>query len=213
FYSLFYRKFYAYFSETIKRTAFEFIRVQTSNPFDHYLMLGQTHLSEITLKIDQELARISEDMSFLLRVTPVNSISDCKKFQENNFTEEPSFTYRLIALDPEKEKRTLYDLPIYKVDDPTIAFILRDKRLEIEKQLTMLEERETDNFRFIGQSLYGKIEENVIEAAEVILHEYPNGQVQSGMERFNSFEFAERAREEIDYYQNLFPDVDISLEI
>src|SRR5680860_206417 len=212
-YSLFYRKFYTRFSETIKRAAYEFIRVQTSNPFDHYLMLGKTHLDKVTLKADTELAKISEGMSFLLRTTPVNSTSEWKKFKKNNFQKNPSFNYRLIALDPEKKKRQLYDLPIDQVTDPTISFILRDKRLEIEKQLTMLEERGTDNFRFIGESLYGKIEDNVLEAAEAILKQYPQGDDRKDMRRFDCHEFAERAKMEMDYYQELFPDIKLSLEI
>ena len=212
-YSLFYRKFYTRFSETIKRAAYEFIRVQTSNPFDHYLMLGKTHLDEVTLKTDRKLAKISEGMSFLLRVTPVNSTSEWKKFKKNNFTKTPSFNYRLIALDPEKKKRNLYNLPIDQIHDPTISFILRDKRLEIEKQLTMLEERGTDNFRFIGESLYGKIEDNVIEAAEAILRKYSQGDNRQRMRRFDCYEFAERAEVEIDYYRKQFPDTKLSLEI
>lgn len=212
-YSLFYRKFYTLFSETIKRAAYEFIRVQTSNPFNHYLMLGKTHLDKVTLKADRELAKISEGMSFLLRTTPVNSASEWKKFKNNDFRKEPSFNYRLIALDPEKKKRELFDLPIDQIDDPTISYILRDKRLEIEKQLTMLEERETNSFRFIGESLYGKIEEPVLKAAEAILKKYPKGDDRNDMRRFNCHEFAERAQKEMDYYQQLFPDIKLSFEI
>ncbi|HZJ18850.1 MAG TPA: tyrosine/phenylalanine carboxypeptidase domain-containing protein [Pricia sp.] len=212
-YSLFYRKFYTRFSETIKRAAYEFIRVQTSNPFDHYLMLGKTHLDKVTLKADAELAKISEGMKFLLRTTPVNSTPEWKKFKKNNFQKAPSFNYRLIALDPEKKKRKLYDLPIDQVEDPTISFILRDKRLEIEKQLTMLEERGTDNFRFIGESLYGKIENDVIEAALAILRQYPKGADRKNMRRFSCHEFAEYAAPEMAYYQEQFPNIKLSMEI
>lgn len=212
-YSLFYRKFYTHFSETIKRAAYEFIRVQTSNPFEHYLMLGKTHLNSVILKADSELAKISESMSFLLRTTPVNSTSEWKKFKKNNFTKVPAFNYRLISLDPEKKKRQLYDLPIDQIEDPTIAFILRDKRLEIEKQLTMLEERGTDNFRFIGESLYGKIEAPVLAAAKSILKQYPEGDDRKDMQRFDCYEFAECAKVELDYYQEQFPDIALSIEI
>ncbi|WP_373518000.1 flavohemoglobin expression-modulating QEGLA motif protein [Pricia sp.] len=212
-YSLFYRKFFSRFSETIKRAAYEFIRVQTSNPFDHYLMLGKTHLDRVTLKADAELAKISEGMKFLLRTTPVNSTPEWKKFKKNNFLKTPSFNYRLIALDPEKKKRELYALPIDQVTDPTISFILRDKRLEIEKQLTMLEERGTDNFRFIGESLYGKIEDHIIEAALAILKQYPKGDDRKDMRRFNCHEFAEQAKQDMAYYQERFPDIKLSMEI
>src|SRR5690606_19340240 len=107
-YSIFYRKFYSRFSELIKRAAFEFIRVQTSNPFGHYLMLGKTRLEKVTINADKQLAEISEEMSFLLRVTPVNGTIEWEKFQKNNFTKVPAFNYRLISIDPEKKKRELY---------------------------------------------------------------------------------------------------------
>jgi len=212
-YSIFYRKFVTRLSEIIKRTVHEFIRVQTSNPYDHFLMLGKTNLDRVTLEADDALADISEKMSFLLRTTPVNSSQEWERFQKNNYTEKPSFNYRLIALDPESEKRKLFKIPIEKVDDPTLAFILRDKRLEIEKQLTMLEERETDSFRFLGESLYGRIEDKVLTGAQEILKHFPEGDSSSQMERFSCHEFAEHAQKEIDFYQEKFPRLKLSLEI
>lgn len=211
-YSLFYRRFSGYFSQVIQRAAFEFIRVQTANPFGHYLMLGKTQIEKITLQADRDLARISEQMDFLLRVTPVNGTSEWKRFEKNKFAEPPSFNYRLIALDPEKTKRELYNLPLEEIEDPTLAYILRDKRLELEKQLTMLEERGTNNFGYIGQSLYGKIEDHVIDAANLILNTHSDhdpGEV----ERMDCHEFAIHAQKELDYYQSEFPEIPLSVEI
>lgn len=212
-YSLFYREFYAVFSETIRRAVFEFIRVQTGNPYDHYLMLGNTHIDEITLEADKQLALINEGMSFLLRTTPVNSNEEWVKFKQNNFKITPSFTYRLITLDPEQEKRKLYNIPIEQVDDPTIAFILRGKRMEIEKQLTMLEERGTINFRYVGESLYGVITKDVLSKARKILKTFPKREKFTNSSCFNCYEFASQAQKELDYYSSKFPDLELSLEI
>ncbi|MAP54910.1 tyrosine/phenylalanine carboxypeptidase domain-containing protein [Altibacter sp.] len=212
-FSIFYRKFVSRLSEIIKRAVYEFIRVQTSNPYHHYLMLGKTNIDRITLEADESLAEISEGMSFLLRTTPVNSTQQWERFKESGFTKDPAFTYRLVALDPEKEKRKLYDIPIEKIDDPTLAFILRDKRLEIEKQLTMLEERGTDNFRFIGESLYGGIEEKTLNTAMALLKKFRNGEPDTAMERINCHEFAAHAQETMDYYQERFPKQQLSMEI
>lgn len=212
-FSLFFRKFYTIFSETIKRAVYEFIRVQTTDAFENYLMLGKTHIDAVTISSDTKLAKISERMSFLLRVTPVNSNEEWDKFEQNEYTVTPSFKYRLIAIDPELEKRKLFNIPIDLVEDPTIAFILRGKRLEIEKQLIMLEERGTDNFRFIGESLYGVIRKDVLEAAEHILKTYPEGEIIQGSKRFNSAEFAEHAQREIDYYAHKFPDLELGIEV
>src|SRR5690606_9601299 len=135
------------------------------------------HIDAATIASDTRLAEISERMSFLLRVTPVNSNEEWEKFEQNEFTVKPSFKYRLIAIDPELEKSKLFNIPIDLVEDPTLAFILREKRLEIEKQLIMLEEPGTDNFRFIGESLYGVIQKDVLDAAENILKTYPAGEI------------------------------------
>ncbi len=212
-FSIFYRKFASQFSEIIKRAVYEFIRVQTSNPFAHYLMLGKTNLDRITMEADHTLAEISEGMSFLMRTTPVNSSQEWEKFEQSNFARTPSFNYRLVALDPEQQKRKLYDIPLEKVDDPTLAYILRDKRLEIEKQLTMLEERGTNSFRFVGESLYGAIEKEVLLGARDILKAFPEGDPPSHIEKFSCDDFAVHAQKEIDYYQDKFPQLNLSLEI
>lgn len=212
-YPLFFREFYTNLSETIKRAAYEFIRVQTANTFDHYLMLGKTHIDEVTLQADRDLAEVSEGMSFLLRTTPVNSNEAWKEFLANDFKKVPSFRYRLIALDPEIQKRKLYNIPIDRVEDPAIAYILRGKRLEIEKQLTMLEERGTKNFRFVGESLYGVIKKPLLNQAKKILKTFPKPQKKKSKERYDCFQFAKKAQEELDYYNEKFPDLNLSLEI
>ena len=212
-YSLFFRKFFSRFSEVIKRAVFEFIRVQTANPFDHYLMLGKTHLDKPTLQVDKVLAEISSAMDFLLRVTPVNSQSAFKKFEESHFAEAPAFTYRLIAIDPEVTKRKLYDLPIDQIQDPTLAYILRDKRLEIEKQLIMLEERGSKNFRFTGESLYGGVAPHVLQIAQDILKTFPVNEKTAGIEKYNCHQFSAYAKKEIAYYQEKFPKLNLGLEI
>ncbi len=212
-YALFHRKLIKKISSIVKRAAFEFIRVQTSNPFHHFLMLGKTHLDKVSKQADRELAGISEGMSFLLRVSPVNSSEEWKRFRECGFKECPAFNYRLIAIDPELIKRKLYDIPIEMVEDPTLAYIFRDKRREIEKQLIMLEERGTDNFRYISQSLYGKLKPRVIKTADTLLENFRGDTVRKAADRLNCYEFAARAREEIACYNKDFPKVPFSVEI
>jgi hypothetical protein len=89
-------------------------------------MLGKTNLDEISMQVDRELADICDGMSFLLRVTPVNSNTEWLRFRDSGFEKCPSFNYRLITLDPEQIKRKLYDIPIELVEDPTLSFIFRE---------------------------------------------------------------------------------------
>jgi len=212
-YALFFREFYSVFSETIKRAVYEFIRVQTTDVFDNYLMLGKTHIDQVTLQVDRDLAEISAGMSFLLRTTPVNSNEAWDSFLNSNYEIAPSFKYRLIALDPEQEKQKLYAIPIDEVNDPTLAFIFRGKRMEIGKQLTMLEERGTDNFRYVGESLYGVNKKHVLQTAKHILTTFPRQETTEVKQRINCYEFAKQAQIELDHYTKKFPESDLSLEI
>ena len=210
-FALFFRKFRAKLSEVIKKAAFEFIRVQTSDGFTHYLTLGKTQLDNRIRFADRQLAAISEKMNFLMRVTPVNDAHEWESFKKNHFERPPKFAYRLISIDPELEKRKLYRIDIQKIDDPTLAHIFRDKRLELEKQLTMLEERETRNFRHIGQSLYGPSNGEVLKAADDILGYL--SEEKEEYETVNCYTFADEAQKEIDQYRHEFPRVDMKVEI
>lgn len=208
---IFFRKFRAKFSDAIKKAAFEFTRVQTSNEFNHYLMLGKTRLDNLVRFADKQLAEISEKMNFLMRVTPVNDAHEWENFKKNNFEKTPSFNYRLIPLDPELEKRKLYKIRLQRIEDPTLAYIFRDKRLELEKQLTMLEERETRNFQYIGQSLYGVVGENDLQAADSLLEYVDESHDDPEVENCKSF--ANRAQKEIEAYKKHFPGIDLQVQI
>ncbi len=165
YYPLFFRKIRRKFAEVIKMAAFEFVRLQSDNKFEHYLMLGKTRLDNLVRSADRRIAAISEKMDFILRVTPVNTTIAWGNFQKNNFQKLPNFTYRLISLDPEIEKRKLFNIPVENIEHPTLAFLLRDKRMELEKQLIMLEERGTKKFLHTSISLYGEIDQEVKNAA------------------------------------------------
>ncbi len=211
-YALFFRRIRRKFAEVIKMAAFEFVRVQADNKFSHYLMLGKTRLDNLVRSADRKIADISEKMDFILRVTPVNTLSEWENFKKNKFSKPPHFTYRLISLDPETEKRKLFNIPIENIEDPTLAFLLRDKRMELEKQLIMLEERGTKTFLYNSQSIYGPLAEEVKkEALSLLKDEIPNEQSEYGM--VNSVEFARAANNELDKFRENFPQLNLSVKI
>jgi uncharacterized protein (TIGR02421 family) len=150
-------------------------------------------------------------MSFLMRVTPVNSLQEWERFKENQFDETPRFHYRLIPLDPEIEKRRLYNIRIDRIDDPSLAYIFRDKRLELDKQLTMLEEMETRNFKYVGQSLYGVVDDEAIGVADQLLQSLDSHG--DGKKMLDCHAFAARAELEIAKYRAKFPGIDLRFQI
>ena len=132
--------------------------------------------------------------------------------EKNQYSKLPHFTYRLISIDPEQEKRKLFNIPIENIEDPALAFLLRDKRMELEKQLLMLEERGTKKFFYTSQSIYGEISEEIKNAAGSLLNcEIPNEQIEYGV--VNAEQFAVAANEELEKYRNSFPGLDLRVRV
>src|SRR5690606_32087741 len=52
-YPLFFRKIRRRFANLIKQAAYEFVRVQSDNKFEHYLMLGKTRLDNLVRSADR----------------------------------------------------------------------------------------------------------------------------------------------------------------
>ncbi len=210
-YPIFYRKFLAKTSEAIKRGVFEFMRVQTSEEFSSYLTLGKSRISSMVRHTDQQLAEIDQRMNFLLRITPVNEKLEWENFRKSNYSKPPSFKYRLIGIDPEIEKRKLYRIRLERIEDPTLAFIFRDKRMELEKQLTMLEEREMPGFKHIGNSLYGAVDRHTLAIADKILKQVSGAA--GSTEVIGVEDFVRQAQKEMDIYQKIFPELELTIQV
>src|SRR5690606_17842782 len=126
-------------------------------------------LHESVWEIDEKLAEYSNLFDFLLLVTPINAQEAWRGFSRNKYRKNPAFHYRPMPIDPELIKRKLYNLPIEAISDPTIAYLFRDKRKEIDRMLNMLSEREKPDFLYSSQQLFGNVEENLLEIARAIL--------------------------------------------
>ena len=211
-YPLFFRRIRRKFGEIIKLGAFELVRGSSETRFVNYLMLGKTRIDNLVRSADKRIAAIDEKMNFILSVTPVNAISEFENFKKNNYSELPKFTYRLVSIDPELEKRHLFAIPLEKIEHSTLAFLLRDKRTELEKQLLMLEERGTRNFFHISQSIYGDLDEATIQSARALLNvELPGQQSEFGV--VNAIEFAQIADAELAKYRKVFPRLNLRVKI
>lgn len=211
-YPMFYRKMSRKFAGVIKLAAYEFVRVQSDNKFEHYLSLGKTRLDSLSLSADKVISKISEKLDFILMVTPVNSTEEWEKFKENKFSTLPNFTYRLISLDPEQEKRNLFNLSLENIDNPTLAFLLRDKRMELEKQLIMLEERGTTQFLHTSSSVFGEVENDVRNCALSLLNNGLDNE-QEEHKLLNARDFAHAAEMELDKYRPYFPEINLRVKI
>lgn len=200
------------FSKALRKTFYEFIRIQTKLPVRHYQMLGQRMVSESTWHIDESLAGIDDRFRFLLLVTPINISGAWRQFRESRFETIPEFHYRLMPLDPDVVKRDLYNIPVEQVEDPALSRLFRDKRHELDKILTLLGDRGKPDFILGSLQLYGRTDPSLLSISEGLLASVPPArpgeeQTMGPGSLMSPGEFAERARREISFYREQFPDI------
>lgn len=211
-YPMLVRKFLVGISKVFKQTFFDFVKIQTTQTVENYHALGRSHLNKSVWEVDQKLVNISDQINFLMLITPVNSDEEWEEFKNNKFEKEPNFHYRLLPVDPDQLKRQLYNIPIEKIEDPTMNFLFRDKRFEIEKMLTMLSSRDTPGFLYNSLLLFGGVDDDLLKVAEAILAtvKEPEGKNTNWV---SAEEFAEVAREEINYFKQQLPEIEAKVEI
>src|SRR5690606_7566624 len=143
---------------------------------------------------------------------PVNSDEEWENFKKNKYKKDPVYHYRLLPVDPDRLKRQLYNIPIEKVEDPTMNFLFRDKRSEIEKMLTMLNGRDTKGFLYNSLLLFGGVEPELLQVAEQILQRFP-AVSNEDCQWVSADVFAERAREEVRYLKQQWPEMETRVEV
>jgi uncharacterized protein (TIGR02421 family) len=210
-YPLLLRKLARELSEALQRTFFEFVRIQTKLEVSHFHMLGRRLMTRPAREIDAKLARIDDSFRFLLLVTPINIHEAWLFLKKNHFKKNPTFQYRLMSEDPEILKRELYNISIERVEDPTLEFMFREKRSELDKMLTLLTERGKPEFMPGSMQYYGPLDDTVTKLAANLLSVIPADSGDNENDLISPEEFATIARNEIDYYRNQYELIDASV--
>jgi len=209
------RKLYAGFGEIFRKSVFDFINVQGTHRISGFQSLARRGVNPDTWEIDRQLVDIDSQIQFLLLVSPVNTDQAWSEFKKNQYRKTPVFHYRMLPNDPELLKRSLFNLPIENIEDPTLGFLFRDKRNEIDKMLTMLRHRNTTDFLYSGLQLFGNVKPPLLKAAREILEVFPVTvpAVREEHESYGAAEFAALARNELIYMQKQWPGVSTRVEI
>ncbi len=199
-YPVFFRNFKDFLIHAMHRSFFEFIRVQTSSGVASYNTLGRKYLKKIVFDIDKKLTEIEKSYQFLWLVSPSNIYEIKHEFFESNFDHVIDYHYRLLPVDPDVLKRRLYNLKIEEIDDPTMSFLFREKREELDLQISMLNERGTKNFMYDGIRLYKGIEKELCEEARNILATVDEEEHGDDEDLLDARSFSSLARKEFDYF-------------
>lgn len=207
-YPLVLKKLHRGLSYALKRGAYEFMKNRTALRPANFKSLGRRAVVQAVWEVDQRLAEISNEFDFLLMITPVNIEQSWNKFRSSRCEREPVFFYRPITVDPSVLKRKLYDIPFDRIEDPTLATIFHEKMVELEMKLSMLRDRNTRNFFYGSMQLFGEIDDELTGLAMKILDAIPpHSREYAGTRRIKAGAFAERARQELDNYREIWPEM------
>ena len=190
-------------ARVLKRTFYTFTHSHTTQRPKHFYELGRHAMTRVVNEVDEQLAAISQRFDLLLHVTPVNTPQAWERFRFSKFERHPEFLYRPRPIDPALMKRELYSIPIEQIEDPTLAHIYEEKQNELDRQITLIADRNTARFLYGSRQLFGDIEANLLALAENILQQIPAHLPDDhGNDFLNPQQFAEIARNEIDYYRS-----------
>lgn len=165
---------------------------------------------KIALEVDRALAEVGEAIDLLLNVSPVNGNSAWHSFSDSGFNEQPQFEYRAINFSPDALKRRLYQLPVEEAEDPTLGELLRAKRLELDRQITLLEDRNTPKFLYGSLALYGDVDDVLIKDAEKLLADVAPQEIG---DLVAPDEFCDLARAELDYYGRHLEGISLEIQV
>lgn len=203
-------------SKALRRTGFRFAHLQTSHRPEHFHRLGQRTVLRAALQADRELSEIGDCFSLLLAITPVNATEAWEQFRESGYRAEPTLRYRLLHWDPEQLKRRLYGISLERVEDPALTELFRDKREELDRQITLLRDRNTPQFLYESLQLFEGVDPPLLAAAEQIFSRFPRpleptGAIDRGC--ISAEEFAERARREVEAYREQWSGFNAGVEL
>lgn len=201
----------------LSRLFFEFVRLYTTAQAAQFKMKGQEKLHAEIYEIDRALAKESQKFDFLLLVTPTNSHDAWLQFKKDKYRKAPVFHYRHIPIDPDVVKRNLYNLRIEDIYDPTIAYLFRDKRRELDDMMTMLASRGTSEFMYGSLMVFGNVDENLYELAKALLTAIDSitqtEKQKADEEYLDAKAFAQLAEEEISFLQQQSPTFKTSVRV
>jgi len=163
------------------------------------------------LAIDHALTELEQELDVLLNITPVNAAEAWADFERGGFATAPALQSRPLEFEPDLVKRRLYALEIERVDDPALKSLFLEKRDEIMRQITLLEDRDTSRFMYESLQLFGDVGEAIVAEADELLGTIP---ATTPKDRFvTASAFAEAAQRELDSYRERYPGFTAELEV
>jgi len=196
------REFRQRLNRALKRSFYAFAHHYTRHRPAHYHELGPRVITPQVNRVDAALASLSEGFDLLLHVTPGNSEPAWQEFRRHHYQRPVEFLYRPRTIDPARMKRELYAIPLETIEDPTLADLFAAKRDELDRQITLVADRNTPRFLLGSRQLFGDVEPELLQlAAEILDQAQPAPAAGDRGPMLDARQFAARAEAELDWYR------------
>ncbi|HSM10696.1 MAG TPA: flavohemoglobin expression-modulating QEGLA motif protein [Lysobacter sp.] len=192
--------------DALLRCVAAFVARTTPGDERHYRSLGRSAFIDAALNVDKELGRISRSFDFLLSVSPINTTQAFEQFKAGKCQKQPVFHYRPLTVNPDHSKRQLYAADINTVEDPVLESLFREKRRELDQQLTMLQCRNTPSFRYASMMQYGDVELPLLQQAQALLEQIDGSGDRCDMTRIDCHAVQAAAEKVIARYRSDVPE-------
>jgi uncharacterized protein (TIGR02421 family) len=185
----------------------------TRDGIPHYHTLGPTSFVRAAAIVDQQLCDVAESFDYLLQITPTNTQSAWNEFRNSQYRDAPVLRYRPLPHNPVELKQTLFQIPIERIEDATIAHLFWEKQEELDRRITSLRDAGTSAFLFGSIQIYGEVEPDLLQIACELLTSFPLTKTKSEAALIDAHEVAECARQEIDRYRRTYPGFHADVQI
>lgn len=187
---------------SMNRAFLAYARSHTNIQPRHYHTLGRRSFVKAVWEVDRQLAEVESSFDLLLLATPTNADAAWLEFKRMRFEQPPKFRYRPATVDPIDLKRRLFEVPINRIEDASLADLFRQKQDELDRRITMLSDIDTPRFLLGSRQVFGGVDGGLVALAEELLHSLRARTRTIGKTRtVDAREFVECARREVAAYQ------------
>ena len=198
----------------LRQAFYTFAHAHTLSRPAHFHELGPQAMAAEVVEVDLGLARVGDTFDLLLHATPVNAEAAFARFAATGFEDQPEFLYRPMTVDHGALKLALYQVPLELIEDPALHHLYAAQRDELDRQITMLTDRNTPRFLLGSQQVFGGPDERLRAISADILG-LPGDQSRAASRDavLDAEGFASIAAQELSYYQKSWPDLPARIEL
>jgi len=164
-------------------------------------------------EVDRRLAEVADAFDFLLQVTPVNAEAAWREFRRGLFHVAPRFVYRPLPTDVGSLKRRLFDVPIERIEDPTLAHLFHQLQDELGRKITLMRDIGTHRFLLGSRALFGGVPSSLLTLAHQLLDAIPPHARDGGRRQLDAEQFADAARRNVAEYRQQYPKFDAQVTV